>query len=198
MLPRILALSLLLPAALAAQQAMPGYSPQAAERERAAEAAAVAAPSAQRAERHSRVLSAETHVAGTPAQRRTADYVIAQMREMGLETEVRTYRIWLPHATAVRAWRVSPDPVELNLAEPAIPGDPASALQQYPTVNGYSAPGDVTGEVVYVNYGLIEDYRRLDSLGVSVRGKIAIARSGRSFVGSTISSSAIRIRTIAS
>ncbi len=183
MLRRILPLSLLLPAALAAQQPMPGYSPAAAERERAAEAAAIRAPSAQRSEQHSRVLSAETHVAGTPAQRRTADYVIQQMRDMGLETEVRTYRVWLPHATSVRAWRASPDPVELSLAEPAVPGDPASALEQYPTVNGYSAAGDVTAEVVYVNYGLIEDYRRLDSLGISVRGKIAIARYGRSFRG---------------
>ncbi len=162
---------------------MTGYAPQAAARERAAEAAAVAAPSPQRSERHARVLSAETHVAGTPAQRRTADYVIAQMREMGLETEVRTYRIWLPHATSVRAWRISPDPVELDLAEPAIAGDPFSAMEQYLTVNGYSAAGDATGEVVYVNYGLIEDYRRLDSLGISVRGKIAVARYGRSFRG---------------
>ena len=62
-------------------------------------------------------------------------------------------------------------------------GDPTSALAQYPTVNGYSGQGDVTGEVVYVNYGLIEDYAQLDSLGVSVRGKIAIARYGRSFRG---------------
>jgi N-acetylated-alpha-linked acidic dipeptidase len=180
---RILLLPLLLPAALAAQQAMPGYSPRAAERERAAEAAAIAAPSAERSERHSRVLSAETHVAGTPAQRASADYVIAQMRAMGLETEVRTYRVWLPHATGVRAWRVSPDPVELDLAEPAIPGDPSTTIAQYPTVNGYSAAGEATGEVVYVNYGLIEDYKRLDSLGISVRGKIAIARYGRSFRG---------------
>ena len=183
MLRRILPLSLLLPAALGAQQAMPGYSPRAAERERAAEAAAIAAPSAERSERHSRILSAETHVAGTPAQRASADYVIAQMRAMGLETEVRTYRVWLPHATAVRVWRVSPDPIELDLAEPAIPGDPATAIPQYPTVNGYSAAGDATGEVVYVNYGLIEDYKRLDSLGISVRGRIAIARYGRSFRG---------------
>ncbi|HEX2211827.1 MAG TPA: M20/M25/M40 family metallo-hydrolase [Longimicrobium sp.] len=183
MLRRILLPSLLLPAALAAQQPMPGYSPQAAQRERAAEAAAIRTPSAQRSEQHSRVLSAETHVAGTPVQRRTADYVIEQMRRMGLETEVRTYRVWLPHATGVRVWRVSPDPMELDLAEPAIPGDPASALAQYPTVNGYSAPGDVTGEVVYVNYGLIEDYARLDSMGISVRGRIAIARYGRSFRG---------------
>lgn len=182
-LRRILSALVLLPAALAAQQPMPGYSPQSAARERAAEAAAIGVPSAQRSEQHSRVLSAETHVAGTPAQRRTADYVIQQMRQMGLETEVRTYRVWLPHATAVRAWRVSPDPVELNLPEPAIPGDPSTALEQYPTVNGYSAAGEAQAEVVYVNYGLIEDYQRLDSMGISVRGRIAIARYGRSFRG---------------
>ena len=62
-------------------------------------------------------------------------------------------------------------------------GDPTSKLAQYPTVNGYSGQGDVTGEVVYVNYGLIEDYAQLDSMGVSVKGKIAIARYGRSFRG---------------
>jgi N-acetylated-alpha-linked acidic dipeptidase len=182
-LARILPLALLLPAAMAAQQPMPGYSPQAAARQRQAESDAIRAPSPQRSQAHARVLSAETHVAGTPAQRRTADYVIQQMREMGLETEVRSYRIWLPHATSVRVWRLSPDPVELNLPEPPIPGDPASELAQYPTVNGYSAPGDVSGEVVYVNYGLIEDYARLDSMGISVRGRIAIARYGRSFRG---------------
>jgi N-acetylated-alpha-linked acidic dipeptidase len=175
--------ALLVPAALAAQQPMPGYSPRAAQRERAAEAAAVQAPTPAQAHAHARALSAEPHVAGTPAQARTRDYVIAQMRAMGLQTEVRTYRVWLPHATAVRAWRVSPDPVELNLAEPPVPGDGTSAMPQYPPVNGYSAGGDVSAEVVYVNFGLIEDYARLDSLGVSVRGKIAIARYGRSYRG---------------
>ncbi|HYW10642.1 MAG TPA: M20/M25/M40 family metallo-hydrolase [Longimicrobium sp.] len=184
MLPRLaLAAVLLLPAALVSQQPIPGYAPQTAARQRTAEAAAVAAPSPEIARRHSRALTAEPHVAGTPAQRRTADYVIQQMREMGLETEVRTYRVWLPHATAVRVWRVAPDTMELDLPEPAIPGDPATTQWQYPTVNGYSAAGDVSGEVVYVNYGLIEDYARLDSLGVSVRGKVAVARYGRSFRG---------------
>ena len=54
-----------------------------------------------------------------------------------------------------------------------------SSLWQYPTVNGYSGEGDVTSDVVYVNYGLIEDYAQLDSMGVSVKGKIAVARYGR-------------------
>ena len=183
LLSRIALAAALLPAALAAQQPMAGYAPQTAERQRTAEAAAVAAPSPDVARRHAQALSAEPHVAGTPAQQRTADYVIEQMRAMGLQTEVRTDRVWLPHATGARVWRVSPDPVELSLPEPEVPGDPSSAQWQYPTVNGYSAEGDVSGEVVYVNYGLIEDYERLDSLGVSVQGKVAVARYGRSFRG---------------
>jgi N-acetylated-alpha-linked acidic dipeptidase len=69
------------------------------------------------------------------------------------------------------------------LREPGIPLDPSSLLPQYPTVNGYSGQGDATGEVVYVNYGLIEDYAHLDSIGVNVKGKIAMARYGRSFRG---------------
>jgi N-acetylated-alpha-linked acidic dipeptidase len=182
-IPLAVSAAILAVVSLRAQQATPGYSPAAAARERQVEAAAIAATSPARAQAHSRALSAETHVAGTPAQARTRDYVIAQMREMGLETEVRHYRVYLPHATSVHLWRVSPEPRELSLAEPAVAGDSTSALWQYPTVNGSSAAGDVRGEVVYVNYGLIEDYARLDSLGVSVRGKIAVARYGRSFRG---------------
>ncbi|MFL5383066.1 MAG: M20/M25/M40 family metallo-hydrolase [Longimicrobiaceae bacterium] len=181
--PFLTAALLALATSLRAQQATPGYSPAAAARERQVEAAAIAATSAARAQADSRALSAESHVAGTPAQARTRDYVVARMRELGLETEVRRYRVYLPHATSVHLWRISPDPRELALAEPSVPGDSSSGLWQYPTVNGSSAAGDVHGEVVYVNYGLVEDYARLDSLGVSVRGKIAVARYGRSFRG---------------
>ena len=162
---------------------MPGYTSAGAAAERALEAQAIARPTAARARAHSQALSAETHVAGSPAQARTRDYVIAQMRAMGLETEVRTYEAFLPYPTAAQLWRLSPRPQSLRLTEPPVAGDPTSALAQYPTVNGTSGQGDVTGEIVYVNYGLIEDYRQLDSLGVSVKGKIAIARYGRSFRG---------------
>src|SRR5690348_1711484 len=158
--------------ALAAQQNLTGYSPAAAARERQLESDAIQRPSPTSAAAHSRALSREVHVAGTAAQARTRDYVISQMKSWGLETEVRSYDIWMPHATDVRVWRVRPDTLRLNLAEPPVPNDPTSSLPQYPTVNGYSGQGDVTGEVVYVNYGLIEDYAQLDSLGVSVKGKI--------------------------
>jgi N-acetylated-alpha-linked acidic dipeptidase len=123
-------------------------------------------------------------MAGTAAQARTRDYVIDKMKSWGLETEVRSYSIWMPHPLSTRIWRISPDPIELNLAEGRVPGDTTSfAFPQVTPFNGYGAAGDVRGEVVYVNYGLIEDYAQLDSMGVSVKGKIAVARYGRSFRG---------------
>jgi N-acetylated-alpha-linked acidic dipeptidase len=123
-------------------------------------------------------------MAGTPAQARTRDYVVSQMKSWGLTTEVRSYRIWMPHPVSTRVWRIAPDLLELNLQEGPIPEDTTSvAFPQVMAFNGYGAAGDVRGDVVYVNYGLIEDYAQLDSMGVSVKGKIAIARYGRSFRG---------------
>src|SRR5471030_1680499 len=99
--PRQLALlPLLLSTTLSAQQ-LPGYTKAASDRERTLERDAIARPSGTSAAAHSKALSSETHVAGTPAQARTKDYVIAQMKSWGLETEVRTYDIWMPHPTAV-------------------------------------------------------------------------------------------------
>ncbi|MGV3708167.1 MAG: M20/M25/M40 family metallo-hydrolase [Gemmatimonas sp.] len=167
----------------AAAKPMTGYAPATAEQQRRAEEMAIGAPQLLRAREHSRQLSQEPHVAGTPAQERTRDYVINQMKAMGLLTEARGYDVWLPHATGVKVWRMGRDTAELNLVEPAIAGDPATALPAYPTVNGSSAAGVAEGEIVFVNFGLIEDYATLDSLGVSVKGKIVIARYGRSFRG---------------
>lgn len=165
-------------------QGTPGYTPASAARERAAEQAAIARPDAAKASAHSKAMSDGPHVSGTPGQARTRDYVIAQMKAMGLETEVRTYDVWMPHLLEARVWRVSPLPVELNLKEGPVAGDASSAAYpETPPINGYGGAGDVTGDVVYVNYGLIEDYLTLDSLGVSVRGKIVMARYGRSFRG---------------
>jgi len=181
------------PAAPAAPAApLVGYTPAHAAAQRALEVRAVARPTPAAAERHARALAAETHVAGTAAQARTRDYVLAELRRLGLPVETRTYRVWLPHATAVQLWRVLPnaaahpaagDSLALDLREPPVPGDPSSALPQYPTVNGGSGAGEAAGEVVYANYGLGDDYRALDSLGVSVRGRVVVARYGRSFRG---------------
>jgi N-acetylated-alpha-linked acidic dipeptidase len=182
---RHLALSFVLAlAAPVGAQTTPGYSPQSAATERATESDAILRPSASSASAHSRFLSLQPHMAGTPAQARTRDYVIDRMKSWGLETEVRAYSIWMPHPVSTRVWRIAPDPIELNLREGVVAEDTTSST--YPQVmpfNGYGAAGDVRGEVVYVNYGLIEDYAQLDSMSVSVKGKIAIARYGRSFRG---------------
>ena len=178
----VAALILALPLPLVGQQ-MTGYTPAARDGQRSLEADAITRPSPDSAAAFSKALSREAHVAGTPAQAKTRDYVIAHMKSWGLETEFREYSVWLPHPTLVQVSRVSPSPITLDLAEPRVSVDPSTFIPQYPTVNGYSGQGDVTGEIVYVNYGLIEDYAHLDSAGVSVKGKIAIARYGRSFRG---------------
>jgi len=179
------ALVAFLPMALAAQDArVPGFSRQSSEAQRAAERAAIAAPDTARAQALARALADRPHIAGTPAQARTRDLVIAAMREAGLATEVGEYEVWLPHTVDYGVWRIRPQPKQLELREGRVPEDPTTMQHdEYPTVNGYSGTGDVTGEVVYVNYGLIEDYAQLDSIGVSVRGKVVIARYGRSFRG---------------
>jgi len=180
----VLPVGVVLALPLAAQTATPGYSLQSTAAERTAEADVISRPSPDKASAHSRFLSLQPHMAGTPAQARTRDYVIAQMKSWGLETEVRGYKVWMPHPVSTRVWRISPDPIELKLQEGPIAEDTTSvAYPQVMPFNGYGAAGDVQGEVVYVNYGLIEDYAQLDSMGVSVKGKIAVARYGRSYRG---------------
>ena len=168
----------------AAAQTMTGYSPSNADKQKAAEAAAIARPDPSKAQAHSKSLSDGPHVAGTQGQARTRDYVIGQMKAMGLQTEVRAYDIWMPHLVEAHVWRVSPTQKELDLREGPVAGDATSAkYPETPPINGYGGSGDVSAPIVYANYGLIEDYATLDSLGVSVRGKIVVARYGRSFRG---------------
>ena len=134
----------------------------------------------------SKELTRVPHVAGTPAQAAARDYVLGRTRAWGLETWSRTYRIYLPHPDTVGAWliaRAGARAEPLDLREPRVTQDPTTQGVQVPPFNGYSGDGDVTAEVVYVGHGLIEDYALLDSLGVSVRGRIALARYGRSFRG---------------
>jgi N-acetylated-alpha-linked acidic dipeptidase len=121
----------------------------------------------------SRTLSAVPHMAGTPAQAATRDFALERMRAWGLEAWSKEYTVYIPQPDTVAAWIGG---VQLSLAEPG-------AGPQVPPFNGYTGDGDVTAEVVYVNYGLIEDYKTLDSLGISVRGRIVLARYGRSFRG---------------
>jgi N-acetylated-alpha-linked acidic dipeptidase len=117
------------------------------------------------------------HMAGTAAQATTRHYVLDKMKSWGVDAWSKEYTIYLPQPDTVAAWIITGRRTQrLSLAEPG-------TGPQVPPFNGYSGDGNVTAEVVYVNFGLIEDYTTLDSLGISVRGKIAIARYGRSFRG---------------
>src|SRR5436190_23583313 len=159
MIRRLTLMTLTLAVPVRSQTVTPGYSPQPTSTERAIEADAISRPSAAQAAAHSRFLSLQPHMAGTPAQARTRDYVIAQMKSWGLETEIRSYKVWMPHPISSRVWRISPDPMELNLVECPIAEDTTSvAYPQVIAFNGYGAAGDASGDIVYVNYGLIEHY----------------------------------------
>lgn len=166
-------------------QTLIGYGPAAAEAEREVESKVAGLGSPARAESLSRVLSREPHMAGTPAEAHTRDFFAQVLRDAGVTPEIQTYTIYMPHPTIVQLFRTDgPLALELPLQEGPIAEDTTStALPQVPVFNGYSAPGDTTGDVVYVNYGLVEDYRTLDSLGISVKGKIVVARYGRSYRG---------------
>src|SRR5689334_13451637 len=85
-------------------QTLTGYSTNASARERGVESDVVNRPSPADADAHSRFLSLQPHMSGTPAQARTRDYVISQMKSWGLETEVRSPRTRRP-SHIVRCWR---------------------------------------------------------------------------------------------
>src|SRR5438874_13815327 len=80
---------------------------------------------------------------------------------------------------------VAPTTFRAALREPPVAGDPTTTptAEQLPGYNVYSIDGDVTGPLVYVNYGRPEDYDELVRQGVSVQGAIVIARYGASWRG---------------
>lgn len=170
---------------LAQEASIMGFGPSSAQRQRALEARIIGFPSGERMAVYHRALTAEPHHAGTPANHRTADYIAARLREFGFDSIfLNRYEVLLPWPVERRVTLLAPERYELKLNEPPLDADPDTRKRgALPPYNAYAADGDVTGEVVYVNYGIPEDYRVLDSLGISVAGKIVIARYGRSWRG---------------
>lgn len=161
---------------------MPGFSAGQADREAVLEQALMEAIDPAVSRRHSAALGAAAHVAGTPAQDSTASYVLRQMAGFGFDTTRTFHRVYLPHHDSTIIEVVQPVPERLVLDEQPIPGH-ADADDIWPAMNAYSGAGDVTAPVVYANYGLAADYAALDSMGVTVRGRVVIARYGRSYRG---------------
>jgi N-acetylated-alpha-linked acidic dipeptidase len=165
-------------------QRIRGFSAASSAAEAAREREFLAMPSAKAAEADFDVMTAEPHHAGSPYEIKLADYVADRFKEFGLDVQRYEYSVLLPWPGERRIDIVRPDQVKLQVEEDTIAGDPWAAKPGIlPAYNAYSPSGDVTGEVVYVNYGIPADYDKLKELGVDVRGKIVLARYGGSWRG---------------
>jgi len=137
------------------------------------------------AKEHLRILTEAPHMAGTPEDKATADYVAQKFRDAGLETEVQQYRVWMNYPAEIRVDVTAPAGVHMHgPTREHVDNDP---YQDDPRVvmpfSGMSPSGDVEAEVVYANYGTPEDFKQLKDLDVDVRGKIVLMRYGRNFRG---------------
>jgi N-acetylated-alpha-linked acidic dipeptidase len=132
-------------------------------------------------------LSARPHAVGSAYGRENARYLLAQFQSWGYEARLEEFEVLFPTPRERLLEMVAPTRFRAALAEPALPADvdPTSgqASEQLPTYNAYSVDGDVTGELVYVNYGLPEDYDELARRGIDVKGRLVIARYGASWRG---------------
>jgi len=171
--------------AASAAQPLEGFTADESAAERRLEERFRAVPAPVSAREHLRQLTKEPHVAGTQEDYQTALYVRDRLRGYGIAAELKEYQVLLPSPrTPTVLELLTPRPERLLLRESVVAEDPSSASRKIiPLFNGYSASGDVTAPLVYVNFGLPEDYLALKKLGVETRGKIAIARYGRSFRG---------------
>lgn len=123
-------------------------------------------------------LSARPHHVGSPYDKDNADFMAAQFKSWGYETEIATYQVLFPTPKERLLEMTAPYSYKAILAEPALKEDATSGQtkEQLPPYNAYSVDGDVTAELVFVNYGVPADYEELEKMGISVKGKIVIAK----------------------
>jgi N-acetylated-alpha-linked acidic dipeptidase len=182
----LLAVFLFLAASSRAQgpASIPGFAPARVAAERQLEQDFRSIPDAAHAESDLRHLTSAPHMAGTEASHRVAEWLRDQYRSFGFDAEIVSYSVWLSQPREVELELMKPAHRILASPEPPIDGDKASFdTRAVAAFNAYSPSGEVTAPVVYVNYGMPEDYRELARLGVSVEGKIAIARYGKGYRG---------------
>src|SRR5438067_1781577 len=175
------------PEAPRAEQAppLPGFTAAASSVEREWEAKFRAAVRPENMREWMQRLSARPHHIGTAYDRENAEWILARFREWGLDAQIETFEVLFPTPKERVVELVEPTHFTAALQEPPVSLDPTSKQQseQLPTYNAYSADGDVTAPLVYVNYGIPEDYEQLERLGVSVKGAIVIARYFHSWRG---------------
>src|SRR3989440_7416494 len=130
-------------------------------------------------------LSARPHHLGSAYDRENAEFIASQFRSFGFETEIESFDVLFPTPKTRLLEMTAPEKFTATLAEPPLPEDPTSnqTAEQLPVYNAYSIDGDVTGQLVYVNYGVPRDCDALAERGIDVKGKIVIARYGGSWRG---------------
>jgi N-acetylated-alpha-linked acidic dipeptidase len=168
-----------------AADALLGFDPDRATAQRAREARFDAGLDPQEMREWMRRLSARPHPVGSPFGKEVAEFVAEQFRSWGYETRIETFHVLFPTPVTRELSLVAPVRFEASLTEPALAQDATSgqAREQLPVYNAYSADGDVTGDLVYVNYGVPRDYEELERRGIDVKGKIVLARYGGSWRG---------------
>jgi N-acetylated-alpha-linked acidic dipeptidase len=129
-------------------------------------------------------LSARPHHLGSPQGKVVAQSILKKFKSYGWDTQIETYQVLFPTPKTRVLELTYPTRYTAQLKEPSFAEDATSGQEgQLPTYNAWGADGDVTGELVFVNYGLPDDYVQLAKLGIDVKGKIVIAKYGRSWRG---------------
>jgi len=173
------------PTALADEAPLLGFSADHSGAERALEARFDAALDPAHLKAAMKELTAHPHHVGSPWNRHVAEWVAEQFRSFGFETRVEEFQVLFPTPTERLLEMTAPTRFKARLEEPALKEDATSAQkkEQLPPYNAFSIDGDVTGELVYVNYGVPQDYEDLAKRGIDVKGRIALARYGGSWRG---------------
>jgi N-acetylated-alpha-linked acidic dipeptidase len=165
--------------------ALRGFFPQSVQAQRDLETRFKAMPDPARMREAMRRLSARPHHVGSAYDKDNAEWILGQFKSYGWDAHIENFDVLFPTPVERVVELVSPTTYKALLQETALPGDPTSNQQaeQLPSYNAYSIDGDVTGPLVFVNYGVPADYEELEQRGVSVKGAIVIAKYGGSWRG---------------
>lgn len=164
---------------------MLGFSDQAATAQRALEQRFDAELKADDQREWMRQMSSQPNHVGSPHDKANAEFMLAKFKEWGWDARIETFDVLYPTPKSHTLELVEPTRFTAALKEPPIDGDSTSSntADALPPYNVYGADGDVTAELVYVNYGMPDDYKELARQGVEVKGKIVITRYGHGWRG---------------
>ena len=119
------------------------------------------------------------HMAGTEGNYVLGEYVKAAFQTATFDSaSLERFDVYLNYPTknGRRVAIIDPPDMawEAKIEEELAYNNPPR--QQTLVFHGYSRAGNVTGPLIYANYGSREDFKRLEDSGISVKGAIALVR----------------------